>query len=87
MRAEDPVVGQNGLEYANFADLIAGKPLDCPRNDVIATLKDHPSVKGGVQEWVRAQYWYQNRNGEHYTDPKDPRITRPQGWDRHGSGA
>lgn len=43
-----PLVGEDGLEYANFADYLCGKPVNCRRNDEIRGLRAE------VRRWRKA---------------------------------
>ncbi len=89
--ADAPFVGEDGLEYANIVDYLRSRPVECARNGVIKALS-HRNARGqaGTETWggwIAAQYYYQNRNGDHYANTSRPRnIRRPQLWDRFAPG-
>lgn len=79
------LVGEaDGLEYASLADLIRGEPVNCARNEVIASLREHSHVQAGLWTWKEAvfnQYDCQDRNGDLYAARSNPNDRRhlPQG--------
>lgn len=47
-------VGEDCIEYRNFADFLRERPLDCPRNKAIAKFWQDGCSAEGIKLWARA---------------------------------
>jgi hypothetical protein len=49
-----PCIGQDGLEYEDFAQLILGEPKDCWRNKHIITARRRGTRESDIRTWIKA---------------------------------
>jgi len=48
-----PLIGQDGLEYLNFAAYLEGRPIDCRRNTVIRQKRAEGWSAEHIDFWLR----------------------------------